>query len=227
MIIKKFDKFLTETIDYSQIIEYSILKPDLSIDKIEELVNKAIEKNIKIISARSEYVNDIKFIIDKNPIKISSVIDFPTGKQKHKNNIKEINKSLISGADEIELTIDTDLFKKSLSEKNIEKLKNLKEDLKELSFLCHKNGVIFKIIININDLTLEQIRTFAETINNSGIDYIQTSTGYSTDYKKAKFLNKITPTSLKLKIAGEIKTIADIKNYINIADRIGTSSILL
>jgi len=226
-MIINYEKFLKESIDYSQIIEFTILKPDLSLDKLSELIKNAINKNIKIISTRSEYINDIKFIIDNEPIKISAVIDFPEGKQKYKDNIKEINKSITYGADEIELTIDTNLFKKDLNEKNIEKIKTFKEELKELSFLCHKNGVIFKLIVNINDLTLDQIKTFAQTINNSGIDYIQTSTGYSTDFKKAKFLHKITPDSIKLKIAGEIRTLSDMKKYINIADRIGTSSILL
>jgi deoxyribose-phosphate aldolase len=224
--MKNYEHFINENTDYLSLVEFSILKPDLKTEKLQELVTSAIDKNIKIISARVEYISDVKFMIDKNPIKISAVIDFPEGTQKHKANIKEINKAIISGADEIELTLNSTIFTKDLSEKVVQKLKVLEENIKELSYLCHKNGVIFKVILNINDLTLDQLKTAADVLTNSNIDYIQTSTGLKTDYKKANYLKKIIPNSLKIKIAGDIRTIDNMKQYINIADRFGTSSLI-
>lgn len=225
-MIKNYFDFISENIDYTNIIEFSLLKPDLTTDQIEEQINQVIDRNIKYITILPEYFNDVKLFIDKNPIKISVAIDFPEGKLNSKEKLKEVNEAIVNGADEIEYTINYKIFNKR-EDKLQNLLEKLEDELENVSNLCHKNSVIIKLIIELNQLNLQQIKKLGEIISNSGIDYVQTSTGQKSDIKKVKFLRNILPEFIKIKVAGEITSIDHIKQYHSYADRIGTSRIFI
>lgn len=218
-MLKMYKKFLNEKIEYNELIEFSILQKPLGIEKIKELVDKAISKNIKIINTIPDYLDDIKIFIDKNPIKIAISVDFPIGNMKNNEKVKIINNLIIKNVDEIDLTINSKIIEQN------KKIDSLIEELTKISEKCHKNSIIFKLVTNINDISLENLKILSNILTQSGIDYIQTSTGNKTDIKKLKYLRAILPNIIKIKTAGEIINTNDINQYIKYSDRIATSRI--
>ena len=225
-MIKKFNEYIKENNDFSNIIEYSILNPDLETDAIEKLVNDALDRNVKILDILPEYLNDVKIFINRKPIKISVAVDFPDGKSSYKENLKTINELIVANVDEIELTIDYTIFNLK-EDKYKNKLEKLKENLEIFSNLCHKNSIVFKVILNINSISLNKLKDVAELLVETGIDYIQTSTAEYTDIKKVKYLKSILPDWIKIKVAGQISSIDNINQFKGYADRIGTSRLFI
>jgi deoxyribose-phosphate aldolase len=173
-----------------------------------------------------EYLSDVKIFIDNKPIKLSVAINFPEGKGKHKDMMKLIHQAIVEGVNEIDYCINYKIFNTKPEKQEI-LFDKLIEELEVISNLCHKNSVILKIIIDINNLTLQQIKKLADILIQIGADYIQTSTANKTDIKKLKYLRSILPGNIKIKVAGEISTIDHVKSYNGYADRIGTSRIFI
>jgi deoxyribose-phosphate aldolase len=222
-MVKKYSSFISDkNFDLTNVIEYSILKDNYNTDKIFSLLDQATNRNIKMFCILDKYIYDVKTYLDKN-IKIISTIDFPEGNMKQKERIKSVTNSIVSDADEIDLCIKNNLFK------NNKKREKLIDELQEISDICHRNGKIFKIIINLNDFLYDEIKTLASSSVEIGVDYIQTSTAQETDFKKATFLKKILPDHINLKITGQIRDVSQVKQYLTLGrnTRIGTSSLII
>lgn len=220
----KYYEFIKENNknEYIEKIEFSLLDPYLNSDKIKELIDQALEKNIKIINTLPEHLSDVKIFTENKPVKLSVSIDFPRGNANFSEKKKEINEIIISSVNEIDYTINYKTLNKK--EKDVKKLK---EELLEISDLCHKNSIVLKIIIDINYLSLEQIKLLSQIATEVGIDYIQTSTGEKTDKNKVEFLRKILPSYIKIKVAGEITSINNMQEYKGIADRFASSRFII
>lgn len=222
-MVKKYSSFISDkNFDLTNVIEYSILKDNYNTDKIFSLLDQATNRNIKMFCILDKYIYDVKTYLNKN-VKIISTIDFPEGNMKQKERIKSVTNSIISDADEIDLCIKNNLFK------NNKKREKLIDELQEISDICHRNGKIFKIIINLNDFLYDEIKTLASSSVEIGVDYIQTSTAQETDFKKATFLKKILPDHINLKITGQIRDVSQVKQYLTLGrnTRIGTSSLII
>jgi deoxyribose-phosphate aldolase len=106
---------------------------------------------------------------------------------------------------------------------------NIESDIRNIANECHKNGVVLKIIIEINDLTMSQISILSGIINRAGADFIQTSSGKNDsimDVNKIKEIRRILPEHIKIKAVGGINTLEDANKIYPFVDRIGTSKIL-
>ena len=235
--MKKFGELITEKSQeyrYNQLIDYTYLKNDISIDMVKEICDNAKKYNFYSVCVKPNYITYVKQFLKDTNIKVCTVISFPHGVDKIKSKISEIEESIINGVDEIDVVMNYKLLKKTTNiideekyNKNIEIIKN---EISTISRLCHGvNSIILKVIIETSDLTLEQIKLSCDICVESGVDYIMTSTGmskYGADIEKVRFMRKILPDSVKIKASGGIRTIEDINKFVKVgSDRIGTSVI--
>jgi len=227
-MIKNYNDFLIKENNdndyYKNVLEYTILK-DVNLDALLDLVQKAIDKDVKIISTLPDYVSDVKIFLGKKPITISAVVNFPEGKDKFTDSLKVIEDCVIKGVNELDYTIDYKLFDDT-HKKYAERIEKLTEEITKISEILHRNSIIFKLVVDINNLTFSNLKKLSEIANEAGVDFIQTSTGKMTDIKKARYLRSILPDYINIKVAGQIRTINQAKEFKGIADRIGSSTIL-
>lgn len=228
IIYKKIYEYLDnkEKSEFHRLIDYTKLSDNLDNDKIKELCKEAEDNGFYSICILPEYVATAYSFL-KNNIKISALIDFPKGESDVKVKINEIDQSIVNGADEIDVVINYKLIK---NEEEHEKLEN---EIRDLSEYCHREGVTIKIIIEVGALNFQEIEAICRMCTNSSIDFIMTSTGkfpnddsFEKKLEKAKFMRKILPDDIKIKVSGGIRTIEQIKELKSIVDRIGTSSII-
>jgi deoxyribose-phosphate aldolase len=234
--MKDFSNFLNENntkYKFNKIIDFTYIKQDINIDKIKDICNIAKEYNFYSICIKPDYITYAKNFLNDTNIKICSMISYPFGDNTTKEKIKLIDKSIINGADEIDMVFNYKKIKKILTikdnDKKIKQLTTIKKDLYDITRMCHGlNNILLKVIIETSELTYDEIKVVCDICIESDIDYIQTSTGYfkGADIDKVKFMRKILPDTIGIKAAGGIRTLNDIQNFVNAgSDRIGTSVI--
>lgn len=199
-------------------IEYTNLKNTATKESIEYLAHKAKEYGFYAIVVSPYYVEYAKELLKDTDIKVVTVLGFPLGFTSPKSKKKEAKIAMKSGADEFDMVINIQALKDGnydIIKKEIKKVREITE------------GKILKVIIEAELLNDKELTKISEIVDESGADYIKTSTGLSGESPKASklvLIRKIAPHT-KIKASGGIK---DYKTAIRLvsagANKIGTSS---
>ena len=114
---------------------------------------------------------------------------------------------------------------------NISALKNkdydyVKDEIEEIRDAI--DGKVLKVIIETCLLTKDEIIKMTEICNETFVNFIKTSTGFSeygARVEDVELINEHKSELLEIKASGGIKTMEDMENMINAgATRIGTSN---
>jgi len=226
IVYKKILEYLDnkEKNENYKLIDYTRLSDSLTNDQIKDLCKEAEDNNFYAISVLPEFVASVESFV-KNEIKVSALIDFPKGNSITKYKLDQIDKSIVNGADEIDVVLNYELIKK-------DKTEELETEIRKLTEYCHKEGSIIKLTIEIGALNNEEIEKICRMCIENNVDYISTSTGklpndesFEQKIEKVKFMRKILPDYVKIKFTGGIRTTEQIKEIKSLVDRIGTSII--
>lgn len=225
IIYKKLYEFLNnkEKEEYNKLIDYTKISDNLTIDQIKDMCKEAENNNFCAVCILPQFVATTRSFL-KRSIKIAALIDFPKGESDTKYKIDEIDTAIINGSEEIDVVINYKIVK------NEEDHESLAEEIRKLTEYCHREGVIIKIIIEIGALNFQEIETICKLSTDA--DYIMTSTGklpnddtFENKIEKIKFMRKILPDEVKIKMSGGVRTLEQAKDVLPFVDRIGTSSI--
>lgn len=237
-MLTTFEGFINENNqnNISNLIDFTNLSDDASIDDIKQLCETADENNFYTVCILPKYVATASAFLENTNVKICTVISFPKGTDSTKNKVVEANDCITAGAEEIDMVMDYKLLQTLTSEneeeynEGYEKLVN---DIKSVAKNCHKNGVILKVIIETGALTYDQIRIACDVCIDAGADFVKTSTGFLKNddtleqkLQKVKFMKKILPDYMNIKVSGGIRTYEDATKFTPYVNRIGTSSTL-
>jgi len=232
-MITRFNLYENKKNDNS-IIDYTFLKNHTTIDEIKKACNDSIENNVYAIVVSTENIGTAKAFLEESDIKTITVIDSPKGDSSLNIKKNHIMNAIIEGVDEIDLVMNY-LKLKELSildeDKYLIVYNEIQDEIQSLSTMCHKNGVLLKVIIEIEELHFEQIKIACEICENSSVDFIQTSTGFSKKtpnweekIEKIKYIRRILSNNINIKVSGGIRTQEQIDELKSIGiDRIGTS----
>lgn len=219
------------------IIDYTFLNDRTTIDEIKKACEDAVDNNVYSIVLKQDNIGTAKAFLEDTNIKLVSIIDFPKGKSKSNKKVIDVLDAITNGVDEIDIVFNYSKLKELivLSDEKYDNIyTELSDDIQNVTRQCHKNGILIKVIIEIEELNYEQIKIACEICENSSVDYVQTSTGYSKknpDWKekleKIKYMRRILPNYINIKAAGGIRNQAQIDELTAIGvDRIGTSVLL-
>ena len=235
-MITKF-KIYENTTTNKSIIDYTFIKNHSTIDEVKKACEDAEDANAYAIVLSSDNVGTAKAFLEGTGVKVVSVIDFPkgTGKSNFKSN--KTMEVITDGANEIDLVFNFTKLKELsiLKDDDYDTLYNeLSDEIQTIATICHKNGVLLKAIIEVEEINFEQIKIACEICENSSVDFIQTSTGYSKKnpnwedkLEKVKYMRRILPNFINIKVAGGIRNQGQIDELKALGvDRIGTSVLL-
>ncbi|MCF8010070.1 MAG: deoxyribose-phosphate aldolase [Clostridiales bacterium] len=207
---------LAKTIDNTQ------LKPYTTRAHITSLCARARKYKFASVCINPCYVTQATKELEGSGVQVCAVVGFPLGAATTRIKTLEAKEALECGASEIDFVLNIGNIKTG-NKKEIEKeIYTIVNSLKQL-YPC-----TIKSIIETCLLTKEEKILACESAVKAGIDYVKTSTGFSTEGAKhtdIKLLKKITGTTVKIKAAGGIKTLdTALKMLQSGADRLGTSS---
>lgn len=249
--MKSFSRFIKEALDNPQIIakpkvkggpdpkrfngiiDFTYLREDANVDKIEEICKQAKENGFYSVCIRPEFVSYAKNFLENSDVKICTVISFHKGTDKTQEKVVETQKAISNGADEIDMVMNWPLLqswtKEPDKDKKLDIEQRMYDDIRKVADVCHgADSVVLKVIIESGELTLEQVKKACELCAKAGVDYVKTSTGYASrgaEIDKVRFMRSILPDHIKIKASGGIRTLQDIETFVNAgADRVGSSS---
>lgn len=200
-------------------IDHTLLKSDTTERDIIDLCNEAKEHQFFSVCINSSYVALAKQLLERSSVKICSVIGFPLGAMSTEAKVFEAKDAIEKGADEIDMVINIGYLKS----------KNYVAVFKDISDVKLAIGrTPLKVIIEISELSKNEIIKASEICLDAKVDFIKTSSGFTKSgatLTAVKIIKKTVRDNAKIKASGGIRDYETAKKYIDVgADRIGTSS---
>ena len=184
--------------EISKNIDYTLLKATSTERDIIDFCHEAISKNFYAICLNSYYVALAKQLLKNTDIKISTVVGFPLGAMSTEAKIFEAKKAIDDGADEIETVINLGLLK---SHNYVSVLR----DLNDLKLAIGDTPL--KVIIEISELSKNEIVKACEICVDANVDYVKTSSGFSkggATLTAIKIIKKTLKNKAKIQASGSI-----------------------
>jgi deoxyribose-phosphate aldolase len=133
----------------------------------------------------------------------------------------EAMKAIAEGAGEIDMVINVSAIKSG-------NWQYVLDDMSSLAQVCHQQNVLLKVILETCLLTNEEKVKACELAVKAGVDFVKTSTGFSTGgatIDDVKLMRKTVGPHLGVKASGGIRDTATAKAMIEAgATRLGTSA---
>jgi deoxyribose-phosphate aldolase len=204
----------------ARIIDQTFLKKGAGDDEIKKVCEEAKEYGFRAFCIYPEHTKWAKECLKDSDVKVTTLIDAPTGASSHEERVKMAELAKKAGSDEIELVMKIDDFKN-------ERYEEVSDDLKELCKILPT-----KVIIGSGYLTDEEIKKASEMVKKSGAICVKTATindpldnsELQEKAKHIKIMRELAPGIL-VKASGSIRNLSDVKMMLEAgADIIGTSS---
>lgn len=200
-------------------IDHTILKVDTTERNIIDLCTEAKKYQFHTVCVNPCYVPLAKQLLEKSSVKICTVVGFPLGATSTESKVFEAKNAIKNGADEIDMVINIGFLR---SKNYVAVLK----DINDVKTAIGKTPL--KVIIEISELSKNEIVKACEICLDAKADFIKTSTGFASGgatLTAVKIIKKTVKNQAKIKASGGIRDYETAVKYINAgADRIGTSS---
>jgi deoxyribose-phosphate aldolase len=201
-------------------IEHTNLKPTLTINDVDQLVDEAHRWNFLAVCVPPFWVKRASREIGKEKIILVTVAGFPFGYNMTETKLDEIQRAIDNGADEIDVVWNVSAFKTNLPWTKI--------DIAKCSLLAHNHQKLLKVIVETAYLSDSELEKACKICADAGVDFVKTSTGFApagATIEHIVIMKKSLPHHVGIKASGGIKTYEQATAMINAgASRIGTSS---
>ena len=155
----------------SKTIDHTLLKAEATATQIETLCAEAREYHFYSVCVNSGYVPLAVAQLKGSDVKVCSVVGFPLGAMQTKAKAYEAAVAIEEGAEEIDMVINVGWLKSGDIAKVEQDIQVLREATK---------GKILKVIFETALISKEEIVTLCEICTRVGVDFVKTSTGFST-----------------------------------------------
>lgn len=199
-------------------IDYTLLKPTATLLDICHLCEEAIHKGCASVCVPPEFVKCVHNYFPS--LTVCTVVGFPFGYSTTGTKRLEAMEAICNGADEIDMVMNLSLFLDEDYEGVISDIDAVK---------CAIGEKTLKVIIETGYLTEDEIASATLVVGDSMADYIKTSTGFGprgASFKDIEIIKAHNESGLKIKASGGIRTLEEMKKYIEMGcERIGASQL--
>ncbi len=205
--------------ELNRFIDHTLLKPTATEGDIIKLCSEARSYNFYSVCVNSCYVPLAKEALKESKVKICTVVGFPLGATSTEAKVFEAIKAVEQGADEIDMVINIGFLKSN----------NYVAVLKDISAVKNAIGKTpLKVILEISELSKNEIVKASEICLDAHADFVKTSTGFSKSgatLTAVKIIRKTIKNKAKIKASGGIRDYETAQKYIDVGvNRLGTSS---
>lgn len=202
------------------LLDLTDLADDATEEGARDLCRRAVSGPVPVaaVCLWPRFVATARLALGDGPVRIATVVNFPEGGTPIAPVIRETEAALEAGADEIDLVLPWQAVLAGHTTAATAMLRNVR-------MRCGDR--LLKVILETGEYPdLEKVRTAAELAVAWGADFIKTSTGKtarSASIPAARvMLNVIAMAGrpVGLKPSGGIRTLADAKSYLDLADAI-------
>lgn len=207
--------------DFRQYIDHTLLKPETTSAQIDKLCAEAREHRFFSVCVNSYYVKRCVAELRGSSVKVCTVVGFPLGASTMETKRFEAMKAVAEGAAEIDMVMNLSAAKSG-------DWQYVQDDMSSLTQVVHQQGALLKVILETCLLTEEEKRKATEIAKRAGVDFVKTSTGFSTGgatIEDVKLMRFIVGDKIGVKASGGIRDVETARKMIEAgANRLGTSS---
>ena len=207
--------------NFSKYFDHTLLKPDASAADIDRLCDEAAEYGFASVCVNGCRTAQAYEKLKNTDVKVATVVGFPLGAMSAAVKAAETRQALADGASEIDMVINIGAVKDG-------NWSYVREEIATLADICHSKSALLKVILETSLLTDDEIIRLCAVSEESGADFVKTSTGFSTGGATAhhvELMRKCVGSRLSVKASGGIRTLKDAEAFINAgADRLGCSA---
>ena len=201
-------------------VDHTLLTQTATWEDIRQILDDAMKYNVASACIPASYVKEATEYVN-GKLAICTVIGFPNGYATTASKVFMAKDAVNNGAKEVDMVINIGWIKDK-------KYNELEAEIREIKEVV--GSLILKVIIETCLLTDEEKIKMCEIVTKAGVDYIKTSTGFSTagaTFDDIKLFSKHVGKNVKIKAAGGIASLDDAYKFLEIgADRLGTSRII-
>lgn len=198
-------------------VDHTQLKAFSTWEDIKKLCKEAVTYGTASVCIPPAYVKRVKDAYG-DALSVCTVVGFPLGYSVTEAKAEEVRQALKDGCDEIDTVINIGDIKNGNYDK-------VREEIAELKAICKEH--ILKVIVETCYLSEEEKTAMCRVVTEAGADYIKTSTGFGTGgaaKEDVALFQKHIGSGVKIKAAGGVQTLADVKAFIEMGcSRVGTS----
>lgn len=225
---------------YLKTPEHAGISNSETLYKVHELTQEAIDNGFYAVMIRPDYVRSVREMLDlqQAKVKLGTVIGFPEGDYELNEKLREAQKAIADGADELDFVVNYQAFKKGDLEKVLDEVESCTQ-------VGIREGKVVKWIIETAALTDAEIVRLTQLIR----DVVEQKIG--TEHAQNVFVKSstgfyVTPNGepnganehviklmldnagiLPVKASGGVRNIEEAQKMISLGvKRIGTSSAL-
>ncbi|WP_221913603.1 deoxyribose-phosphate aldolase [Streptococcus halichoeri] len=206
--------------DILKTVDHTLLATTATWEDIQAILDDAIAYQTASACIPPSYVKKAAaYVAGKTAI--CTVIGFPNGYSTTAAKVFECQDAIANGADEIDMVIN-------LTDVKNGNFDSIEEEIRHIKAACQ--DYILKVIVEICQLTEEELIKLCGVVTRAGADFIKTSTGFSTGgatFDAVEIMAKHIGKDVRIKAAGGISSLADAEQFIKLgAARLGTSRII-
>ncbi|MGG3525133.1 deoxyribose-phosphate aldolase [Bacillus pseudomycoides] len=206
--------------NYAKLIDHTLLKPDTKKEAIVTLCEEAKKHDFASVCVNPTWVETAAELLKGTDVKVCTVIGFPLGANTPETKAFETQDAIAKGATEVDMVINIG----ALKDKNDELVERDVRAVVEAA----KGKALVKIIIETCLLTEEEKVRACELSVKAGVDFVKTSTGFSTGgatVEDVALMRKTVGPEIGVKASGGVRNGEDMDAMVEAgATRIGTSA---
>jgi len=200
-------------------IDHTLLNAEATLVQIHKLCEEALAYKFATVCINPSYVSAAAKILETSDVKVCTVVGFPLGATSTKSKVEEAKQALKDGASEIDMV----LHQGQLKSKEFQYVEN---DIRAVKNCIGTHTL--KVILEICNLTDEEIAEACQIAERAGADFVKTSTGFGSHgatLKAVQIMKENISSRVQIKASGGIRDSKTAQQYINIGvTRIGASS---
>lgn len=206
---------------FAALFDHTLLKPEATAEQVLTLCREVATCNFACAMVNPVWVPLAAGALAGTGIPVGTVIGFPLGASLSHTKRAEAEKVIALGAKEVDLVINIGLLK---SGENL----RVYEDIRGVVEVARGAGALTKVILETCLLTLEEKLRASELALQAGVDFLKTSTGFSTGGatpQDVALLRGVVGSLCGVKASGGIRTLEQTQAMVEAgATRIGASA---
>lgn len=205
--------------ELNKYIDHTLLSPTTTPADIEQLCLEAKTHQFYAVCVNGCYVPLAKSKLKGSGVKLAATVGFPLGAASPEAKVREAEIALAHGADEIDMVMNLGFLKGDWPNAFRQEIEEIKHAI---------GSKVLKVILEICNLTDDEIRIACWAAKEAGADFVKTSTGFGSGgatENAVKIMVQEVGDTMKIKASGGIRDAKTAKKYIKLGvNRIGTSS---
>lgn len=184
-----------------QMIDLSCVSADNTIQELGEMAEMAARLKCAAVFAMPANTELLCSMMEGTGVTVGGVVGFPSGCEETDTKLFIAERLLRYGCGELDMVINQSELKSGREER-------VTEDISAVCRLC--GNIPLKVILEVNNLTDEQIKRGCEISEQAGAAYVKSGTGWHkkpTELRHIQLMKASVSEKVKIKAAGGIKDI--------------------